>query len=83
MAFVTGKPAVRQILAYPNERSSLICVAPVRGRQLCETVHAGQGTRTLKPNRHCRQWFTNSISATCGEDSLTRIRSRSTGTLVP
>ena len=51
-------------------------IAPARGPPLWEMPDAGQGGSTPRPSRHR---ITNSISASRGKDSLTRIRSRSAG----
>jgi hypothetical protein len=79
IAVITGAPAVHEILAYLNEPTSPLCFAPVRGPPLWETAHAGQRGLDPKAQPAPDQEFDHSISASCGKNSLTRTRSRSTG----
>jgi hypothetical protein len=71
--------ASQLILASLDEPISPPCIARVRGPPLWEIAYAGQVgfDPQAQPAPDCE--FDHSISASCGKDSLTRPRSRSTG----
>jgi len=68
---------VRAILAHLSEPTSPPGLAPARGPPLWEMPDAGKDRFAPRPSQHR---ITNSISASRGKDSLTKIRSRSSGT---